>query len=456
MSEVPRTPRAGASSQETEPPVKKHFVLDTNVLLHDPDSLFGFKDNVVVVPIQVIEEVDHFKKEMSEIGRAARSVSKYLDALRVKGSLADGVPTDDGGTILVHLGVDVPEKFPITERNADAKILAVALALKQQRKTVVFITKDTNLRVKADALGISAVDYETDPKNIEEVYRGWRDVAATRETIDRFYKEPALSPEDLGAGSLHPNEFVRLSSDAGAGGKSALGRYHAAEGKVVLLRDMRTVWGIRPRNMEQRFAMDVLLDDSVPLVSLIGKAGTGKTLLALAAALSKTVDDEVYRKLLVTRPVFPLGRDIGYLPGEIAEKLKPWMQPIFDNLELLVALSTGEKRGRGYLTLLDQKLIEIEPLTYIRGRSIPQQFLIVDEAQNLTPHEVKTILTRAGEKTKVVLTGDPYQIDNPYVDAASNGLSYTIERFKGQVEAASVHLSKGERSPLAELAANLL
>jgi PhoH-like ATPase len=436
--------------------MKKHFVLDTNVLLHDPDAIFRFKDNVVVIPIQVIEEVDHFKKEMSEIGRAARTVSKYLDALRVRGNLADGVPTDDGGTILVHLGVDVPEKFPISERNADAKILAVALALKQQRKTVVFITKDTNLRVKADALGVSAVDYETEPRNIEEVYRGWRDVPASRETIDRFYREPALSPEDLGAGTLYPNEFVRLSADDGAGGKSALGRFHAPDGKIVLLRDMRTVWGIRPRNMEQRFAMDALLDDGVSLVSLMGKAGTGKTLLALAAALSKTVDDEIYRKLLVTRPVFPLGRDIGYLPGEVGDKLKPWMQPIFDNLELLVALSTGEKRGRGYLTLLDQKLIEIEPLTYIRGRSIPQQFLIVDEAQNLTPHEVKTILTRAGEKTKVVLTGDPYQIDNPYVDAASNGLSYTIERFKGQVAAAAVHLSKGERSPLAELAANLL
>lgn len=436
--------------------MKKYFVLDTNVLLHDPDALFAFKDNVVVVPIQVIEEVDHFKKEMSEIGRSARAVSRYLDALRSKGSLADGVPTDDGGTIRVHLGVDLPDKFPISERNADAKILAVALALKQQRKTVVFITKDTNLRVKADALGISAVDYETDSRNIEEIYRGWRDVAASRETIDRFYKEASMGPEELGAGTLYPNEFVRLSADGGAGGKSALGRYHAAEGRIVLLRDMRTVWGIRPRNMEQRFAMDVLLDDSVLLVSLIGKAGTGKTLLALAAALSKTVDEEVYRKLLVTRPVFPLGRDIGYLPGEIGDKLKPWMQPIFDNLELLVALSTGEKRGRGYLTLIDQKLIEIEPLTYIRGRSIPHQFLIVDEAQNLTPHEVKTILTRAGEKTKVVLTGDAYQIDNPYVDAASNALSHTIERFKGQVEAAAVHLSKGERSPLADLAANLL
>src|SRR5262245_35200659 len=250
------SPRSNGSTQGKQAAVKKHFVLDTNVLLHDPDALFRFKDNVVVVPIQVIEEVDHFKKEMSEIGRSARTVSKYLDALRVRGSLADGVPTDDGGTIRVHLGVDVPEKFPSTERNADARILAVALALKQQRKTVVFITKDTNLRVKADALGISAVDYETDPKNIEEVYRGWRDVHATRETIDRFYKEGALSPEESGAGTLHPNEFVRLSAGAGASGKSALGRFHAPDGKIALLRDVRTVWGIRPRNMEQRFAMD--------------------------------------------------------------------------------------------------------------------------------------------------------------------------------------------------------
>lgn len=448
------TSRLPGGQSASEVRLKKHFVLDTNVLLHDPDALFRFKDNVVVVPIQVIEEIDHFKKEVSEIGRSARTATRHLDALRAEGSLADGVKTPDGGLIQVHLGVELPEKFPITERNVDAKILALALALKQQRKTVVFITKDTNLRVKADALGVSAVDYEPETRSIDEIYRGWTVAAVPRETLDRFFKESTLPVEALKIGALYANQFVKLTAD---GGGSALGRFRAREGKVVLLRDPKSIWGIRPRNMEQRFAMDLLLDDEVSLVCLIGKAGTGKTLLALAAGLLRTVDEEVYRKLLVTRPIFPLGRDIGYLPGEIGEKLKPWMQPIFDNLELLVHMSTGDKRGRvGYITMLDQKLIEIEPLTYIRGRSIPQQYLVVDEAQNLTPHEIKTILTRAGEKTKVVLTGDPYQIDNPYVDAVSNGLSHTIERFKGQETAGSVLMTKGERSPLAELAANLL
>jgi len=434
----------------------KYFVLDTNVLLHDSESLFRFKDNAVVIPIQVIEEIDHFKKDLSEIGRSARTVSRHLDALRVQGSLADGVKTEDGGTIQVHLGVEIPPSFPLTDHNTDARILALALALKQQRKTVVFVTKDTNLRIKADAIGVSAVDYESQPKTLDEIYRGWADVAVSQPAIERFFKEGGIPLSELPVDTLYPNEFVRLTVEGGGSAGSGLGRYHAREGRVALLREGKSVWGVRARNMEQRFAMDLLLDDAISLVCLYGKAGTGKTLLALAAGLMRTVDDEIFRKLLVTRPIFPLGRDLGYLPGEIGEKLKPWMQPIFDNLELLIHLSTGEKRGRGYMSLLDQKLIEIEPLTYIRGRSIPQQFLIVDEAQNLTPHEVKTILTRAGERTKVVLTGDPYQIDNPYVDAASNGLSYTIERFKGQENAGSVLMLKGERSPLAEQAANLL
>jgi PhoH-like ATPase len=435
----------------------KYFVLDTNVLLHDSESLFRFKDNAVVIPIQVIEEIDHFKKDLSEIGRAARTVSRHLDALRLQGSLADGVKVADGGTIQVHLGVEVPPSFPLTDHNTDTKILALALALKQQRKTVVFITKDTNLRIKADAIGVSSVDYESQHKTLDEIYTGWADISVSKLVLERFFKEGGIPLSDLPVEALYPNEFVRLAADGGGNaGGSGLGRHHAREGRVVVLREGKSIWGIRPRNMEQRFAMDLLLDDAISLVCLFGKAGTGKTLLALAAGLIRTVDDEVFRKLLVTRPIFPLGRDIGYLPGEIGEKLKPWMQPIFDNLELLIHLSTGEKRGRGYMSLLDQKLIEIEPLTYIRGRSIPQQFLIVDEAQNLTPHEVKTILTRAGERTKVVLTGDPYQIDNPYVDAASNGLSYTVERFKGQENAGSVLMLKGERSPLAEQAANLL
>ena len=357
---------------------------------------------MVVIPIQVIEEVDHFKKEMSEIGRSARTVSRYLDALRVKGSLADGVPTDDGGTILVHLGVDVPEKFPITERNADAKILAVALALKQQRKTVVFITKDTNLRVKADALGVSAVDYETDYKNIEEVYRGWRDVPAPRETIDRFYKESAMTPERArSAGTLYPNEFVRLSADGERGRAERAGSLPRGGVEDLLLRDMRTVWGIRPRNMEQRFAMDAAARRQ-RLARLADRQGGDRQDAARprggAAARRSTTRSTASCSSRVRS--FRWGATSATCPARSARSSSPGCSRSSTTSSCSSHLSTGEKRGRGYLTLLDQKLIEIEPLTYIRGRSIPHQFLIVDEAQNLTPHEVKTILTRAGEKTR--------------------------------------------------------
>jgi len=239
---------------------------------------------------------------------------------------------------------------------------------------------------------------------------------------------------------------------------TALGRYDGLQKKVSQIKKLREgVWGIRPRNKEQHYAMDLLLNDDVKLVTLVGKAGTGKTLLAIAAGLQKCVEEGIYQKLLVSRPIFPLGKDIGFLPGDIEEKLNPWMQPIYDNIELLLGFSKAEnKEGRSHQELIDLGYIEIEPLTYIRGRSIPNQFIIVDEAQNLTPHEVKTIITRVGEATKVVLTGDPYQIDNPYVDATSNGLTTVVEKFKGELVAGHVTLSKGERSPLAELASNLL
>ena len=438
----------------------KNFVLDTNVLLHDPNALFKFEDNRVFVPIVVIEELDHFKKDLNMLGRNARTVSKYIDRLREKGNLSDGVPLENGGMLRVAFGAEGVNLLPSELRGdlADNHILGVAMSVRGQEKDVpvVVITKDTNLRIKADSLGIRAEDFESDRVDIEELYRGVREVAAGKEFIDAFYAAGGCAPPP-GEEDLHPNEYVVFRDTAT--GSSALGRNDLASKTVRLLPPMKDdVWGVRPRNKEQHFALDILLDDSVKLVTLAGKAGTGKTLLAIAAGLRKTSDDEVYQRMLVSRPVLPMGKDLGFLPGDVEEKLKPWMQPIFDNVEYLFGSNRKKRQGsvRGYQELMNLGILEIEPLTYIRGRSIPNQFIIVDEAQNLSPHEVKTILTRAGENSKVVLTGDPYQIDNPFVDSASNGLSHAVERFKGESIAGHVLLVKGERSPLAELAANIL
>lgn len=438
----------------------KNFVLDTNVLLHDPNALFKFEDNHVFVPITVIEELDHFKKDLNMLGRNARTVSKYIDRLRGTGNLSDGVPLDNGGTLRIAFVEEGARRLPPGLRGdlADNQLLGVAMTLHSREKEVpiVVITKDTNLRIKADALGIRAEDYESDRVDIDELYRGFREASVGKDFIDRFYATGECAPPP-GTEESFPNEYVVLR-DASAG-SSALGRYDFLSRKIRLLPPMKEdVWGVRPRNKEQHFALDILLDDSVKLVTLAGKAGTGKTLLAIAAGLRKTTDDEVYRRMLVSRPVLPMGRDLGFLPGDVQEKLKPWMQPIFDNVEYLFGSNRKKRQGgvRGYQELMNLGILEIEPLTYIRGRSIPNQFIIVDEAQNLSPHEVKTILTRAGENSKVVLTGDPYQIDNPFVDSSSNGLSHAVEKFKGEAMAGHVLLVKGERSPLAELAANLL
>jgi PhoH-like ATPase len=440
--------------------LKKNFILDTNVLLHDPRSIFGFGDNNVVVPIHVIEEIDNFKRDLSSLGRNARQVSRYLDEFRVLGSLAEGVSLGpDKGTIRVLIGT---RKLPpeVGEgHSTDNHILATALDVRDREKLpAVFVTKDTNLRIRADALGLHAEDYDVEEvKDLDTLWTGVAEVDVPPEAVNAFYTdgsvavEPALEPPP-------PNEFVVLRDKTNAQ-HSAVGKYSAAKQAYVPLIKMpkEGVWGIRPRNKEQSFALDLLLNDEIRLVTIVGKAGTGKTLLAIAAGLQKTMEESVYAKLLVSRPIFPLGRDIGYLPGDVEEKLNPWMQPIFDNVEYLMNLSRSEKKqGRGYHELIDLGIMEIEPLTYIRGRSIPNQYIIVDEAQNLTPHEVKTIITRCGDGTKVVLTGDPYQIDNPYVDATNNGLIHVANRFKTERLAGHVTMSKGERSPLAELAANLL
>lgn len=438
--------------------VIKNFVLDTNVLLYDPQAIFKFADNCLIIPMTVIEELDRFKKDMNETGRNARQFSRILDGLRKKGALASGVTLDNGGSLRVEMFEEAAMKglpHELREERGDNRILAAAIKLKNAGTTVIFVTKDTNLRIKADTLGLVAQDYESDKVEIQDLYAGSVEIESDAATIDRFYGQGWSEP----VAGLLPNQFVVLRDSANPS-HTAICRHDCKQGRLVPLVKIpprQGIWGIIPRNKEQSFALDALLDDSVKLVTLVGKAGTGKTLLAIAAGLQKTAEDNVYNRLLVSRPVFPMGKDIGFLPGDIEEKLAPWMQPIFDNVELLLAGHEGEKRhSKGYRELMNMGILEIEALTYIRGRSIPNQYLIVDEAQNLTPHEIKTIITRAGEGTKIVLTGDPFQIDNPYVDASSNGLTYVVERFKEQQIAGHIFMTKGERSELAELAANLL
>lgn len=437
--------------------MKKTYILDTSVLVHDPRALTEFEDNDIVIPIAVVEEIDGHKKRQDEVGRNARWVSAFLDKLRAVGHLDTGVPLGkQKGKIKVELNHQEVEKLPPTlDRNkVDNRIIAVAYALKKESQIpVILVTKDINMRIKADALGIPAEDYETDKIEIEEVYTGSRIVKVEPEVIDGFFKtgEATLKVE-----GLYTNQMIILEDSFGSS-KSALAR-HLNGGKLVPLRfGNQDPFGLKARNKEQKFAFELLLDEEVRLVTLIGKAGTGKTLLALAAGLQKVVEETKYRRLAVSRPVIPMGNDLGFLPGDINEKLRPWMQPIYDNLEFLFNnRDKTEKIDQLVNSMKDLNILELEALTYIRGRSIPNQFLLVDEAQNLSPHEIKTVITRVGEGTKIVLTGDPYQIDHPYLDSNSNGLTYVVERFKNEKIAGHITLSKGERSDLAELGAKLL
>lgn len=441
--------------------MKKIFVLDTNVLLHDPNAMLRFQDNDVVLPMTIIEELDRFKKQPEMTGRNARQVSRNLDRLRQKGHLTEGIPLNGGSGVLrvalCHRKTLQELPAELEGDQGDNAILAVALELKRQCQCpVVLISKDTNLRIKADALDLRAEDYETDKVDVEELYTGAAEVWVAPALIDQFYQQGSLTLET----ELLPNEAITLVDETNPS-HTALGMVGSQGEITALLKLPHTgVSRIHARNREQKFALELLLRDSVQLVTLVGKAGTGKTLLAIAAGLQKVADENVYSRLLISRPIVPMGRDLGYLPGDVSEKLTPWMQPLYDNFDLIFGVhESSGKMGhwqRGHEELIGRGLLQIEPLTYIRGRSLPKQFLIVDEAQNLTPHEVKTILTRAGEGTKVVLTGDVDQIDNPYVDAASNGLSYVVERFKQDALAGHITLIKGERSSLAERASVLL
>ena len=434
----------------------KTFVLDTNVLLHDHTCIESFADNTVVLPMPVIEELDKFKKETNELGRNARGVIRRLDALREHGRLGDGVKMDNGGILKIIVGSRPVGDSGLEEEIPDNKIIRVAYWLHKQGERVYFVSKDINARIKADALGIEVMDFEKQKINFDELFSGYREISVKPEIIDAFYANRSVEIPDL---DLLPNEFVNLISE-GTEHLTALGRAGGNGTIVPMNPKIESVFHIKPRSREQRMALELLMDDSVQLVTLVGQAGTGKTLLALAAGLEKVMVQKRYDRILVTRPIMPFGKDIGYLPGHKEEKLANWMMPIFDNLTyLMLKTSSNEHKNtvREKIEKLQRdEIIELEALTYIRGRSIPRQFVIVDEAQNLTPHEIKTIVSRAGEGTKMILTGDPYQIDNPYLDASSNGLAYAVEHMKTQSLHGHVTLTKSERSTLAALAAALL
>ena len=426
------------------------YVLDTNVLLHDAKALYAFKDSTVVVPLDVLEELDQFKKNPDEVGRNARQVIRELDRLRTTGSLTEGVRVNGG--ILRVLADYMPRTVPhgMDLQVVDNRILLCAKYLDEQgHGPAIVVSKDINARVKGDALGITTQDFEATKINIEELYKGWDEREVSPDEMQHFYHNGGIEPR----GTAQPTECYILRSNTNAQ-QSAIG-IRSVAGRIEPLRNGDAhPWGVKPLNVQQKFALELLLDDRVQLVTLVGGAGTGKTLLALASGLQKVMDERVYTKVFVSRPIMPLGRDIGYLPGTKDEKLEHWMQPIYDNLKLLTDAFYDDEDKLQYL--LDSKVLEMEAVTYIRGRSLPRQYIIIDEAQNLTPHEVKTIISRAGSNTKVILTGDPYQIDNPYLDASSNGLTYVVERFKGQEIFGQVLLTRSERSPLAALAASIL
>jgi len=473
VGQQPTTEAADDSSDATH---VKHFVLDTNVVLHNPDALYMFEDNEVVLPFAVLEELDKFKKAKDDVGRNAREVIRKLDHLRQQGHLSEGVTWNGvGGRVRVEF-YDGETPSWLTAEAPDNRIIGVAWRLKEQGQRAILITKDINVRLKSDALGIATEDFEAQKVDIDHLYSGYAAIDVPSELIDTLYDEKQLDLSDVkeylvetGADGqqyeveLAANQFVQLR-DALDSSHTGLARVLGDTGALVPVHGPRKpVFGIMARNVQQTMALDLLMDDEVKLVTLLGTAGTGKTLLAIAAGLTRVFNDGRYDKLLVARPIMPMGRDIGYLPGSKDEKLEVWMQPIFDNLAYLLSTrgagsqhADSKPAEQRIHQFVDSGQLVLEPLTYIRGRSVPHQFLIVDEAQNLTPHEVKTIVSRVGEGTKIVLTGDIAQIDNPYLDESSNGLSYMVERLKGHALVGHVTLAKSERSELASLAADRL
>jgi PhoH-like ATPase len=471
--------------------VKKTYVLDTNVLLSDANSIYSFDEHNVIIPMAVLEELDRHKSRPDEVGRNARHVSRTLDELRGRGSLADGVVLPSGGKLrIVSVDPDVFRHVPVElrEQKVDNLIIAFMVQVKRAheaagsaiREPHVLVSKDINVRVKCDSLGVRCEDYlkmrvAADP---QQLYRGVEVVEVDEELVDQFYCNGKLDLPSvvLGHRKLHHNQIVVIKSvKDGQTIKSALTKCVDPTRPLVPVAKIEQAFGLKPRNKEQAFSLDLLFDDSIKLLTLVGPSGTGKTLLALAAGLEQlrglgSPASARYDKLIVTRPVQPVGKDIGFLPGTLEEKMEPWIAPIRDNLNFLMdSRRSRPKRKRSdsgdkpmlddnlYLKLMQERgLIEIEAITFIRGRSIPNAFIVIDEAQNLSMHELKTIVTRVGDGTKIVLTGDIEQIDNVHVDVFTNGLTCAVEKFKDYPIAGHVTLMKGERSALATLASQIL
>ena len=437
---------------------KKTYVLDTNVYLTDASSIFKFGNNDILLPFKVLEEIDKHKKRQDAVGRNARMIIRTLDELRAKGSLSKGVRISKGKGLVFARHQDMsllPEEFD--RQDPDNIIISSALYENNNngRRKVVVVTRDINMRIKCDALGIASEDYEIDQvlREDESLYSGMMQHLVDDQVIDLFYSGDDIYINEDEA-KINPNQFVMLIS-SNNDKKTAIGKFINYSQPLQKITNYKDVWGIKARNKEQSFALDLLMDSNIPVVSLVGAAGTGKTLCAIAAGLEQTLETgsskaAAYKRLIVSRPIQPMGKDLGYLPGTIEEKMDPWLAPILDNLEFLM----GSKKTLDMY--VDDGIIEIEALTYIRGRSIANAFIIIDESQQLTQHEIKTILTRIGENTKIVLTGDVEQIDNVYVDEHSNGLTYVIEKFKSYDLSGHVKMEKGERSKVATLAAKVL
>jgi PhoH-like ATPase len=446
----------GGNAEENNTVARKTFVIDTNVLLHDPDAIVKFKENDVVIPLAVLEELDGMKRLSDELGKNARYVIRFIDSLKQKktGDLHKGVTIENGITVRIHLESKSGDRknFPLPLDRHNHRVLLAAFQIRETNERVVVVSKDFVLRVKAEAIGLEAEDYENLKFDYGQIYRGYRKLEVSKHDIDTFFKDGFI---DIGATDFNPNEYCLLTSPEQS---SAICKFNRSTGRLEsLMKLTRDIWGILPLNLEQKCALDLLLRDDVKLITLVGQAGTGKTLLALAAGLRKVFDENIYTRILVSRPIIPLGKDIGYLPGTKEEKLYHWMQPIYDNLEFLCQSTSG--KGNGDETqkwIMESKKIEMEAVTYIRGRSLPKMYMIIDEAQNLTPHEVKTIISRAGQGTKVILTGDPTQIDNPYLDKDSNGLTFIVSKFKQYPIYGHVLLERTERSELAAIAAEVL
>ena len=440
------------------------YVLDISVLLYTPDAIFDFPMKEVLLPVSILDALEPLRQDLGEKGRVANLVSKILDECRQLGNLVEGVSLPNGGKLRIELADPEAEAIPFSfnSRNPSNRILAVAWLLSRENKDVVFVSRDENLRTKANTLNVPTISYKGRRRDDSNLYSGIHHCEVSKKKLRNLNQQSFISMEEVQSElneniKFFPNQGLLLNNPE-VPEEDVLAIYNQSKNKFLTVSKEQGVWGIRPRNLEQRLALALLVDPNISIVTLSGKAGTGKTLLALAVGLQQMMVDNIYSRMLVSRPIFPMGRDLGFLPGDTQEKLSPWMQPIFDNLELLINNTSEKKSSKrdSYQELIERGMLVVEPLTYIRGRSIPNQHMIVDEAQNLTPHEMKTIVSRAGDGTKIVLTGDPNQIDNTDVNLSSNGLSTLVERFKGSQLAGHVRFTSVERSALAELAANIL